>query len=668
MNMPEPNSNQGKGLYVPVPVPAIERFRAADQALGDTLPLISGVLAVLLFAAAIFQFLLLPPPGSQILSSTAGITTLITAVLFVVLTRRNQPPTGWSHSIGFLLISILLFNLTLHIYWQRDATLTIFLALLLAFTGFFLLSTAWLVIALVLILAAWFALLTMIPSADWTIQIITVLITLVLSILAHLSRLKTLNRIVQLQNQTTTLRNELANVLVNTEEAQRSLATSMAVGQRITSILDTDVLLNQVAILIQTRFNLYAVNIFLLDPAQDSIRLHGSTGINGRTLNIIDPVTQTNFSLKVSEKEGIVAWAAARRRSLNVEDVTKDPRYFSVDWLQETRSELALPLEFGTHLLGVLDLQSTKISAFHDDNVPYLQLLADQVAIAINNANLYQQVRRFNADLENVVNQRTDDLHKAYEKLERLDKAKSDFIGVASHELRTPLAVVQGYSQMLLDEPVIQAEARYNVLVKGVLSGVQRLLEIIESMVDVAKIENRELILYPTPIPLTALVSSIVEIITSTNYDRQVQIIQDTAGLPSIQADVDALRKVLHHLIINAIKFTPDGRSVTIRGRELPAGSFDIDEPTVEIVVADTGIGIDPSHHELIFERFYSTDRISLHSTGKTKYKGKGPGLGLSIAKGIIEAHGGKIWVESPGNDEILFPGSQFHVVLPTRK
>jgi signal transduction histidine kinase len=113
---------------------------------------------------------------------------------------------------------------------------------------------------------------------------------------------------------------------------------------------------------------------------------------------------------------------------------------------------------------------------------------------------------------------------------------------------------------------------------------------------------------------------------------------------------------------MNAIKYTPDGGHICINAR------ITNDEPEyaeVEVVVTDTGIGIAPQHHELIFEKFYQTGEVMLHSSGKTKFKGGGPGLGLAIARGIVEAHEGRIWVESPGYDETTFPGSKFYVRLP---
>jgi signal transduction histidine kinase len=113
---------------------------------------------------------------------------------------------------------------------------------------------------------------------------------------------------------------------------------------------------------------------------------------------------------------------------------------------------------------------------------------------------------------------------------------------------------------------------------------------------------------------------------------------------------------------MNAIKFTPDGGQITITGRVLTG---DAGPDIIEIVVSDTGIGIDQEHHDLIFDKFYQTGEVMLHSSGTTKFKGGGPGLGLAIAKGAVAAHGGAIWVESAKHDEDECPGSRFVVQLP---
>ena len=133
--------------------------------------------------------------------------------------------------------------------------------------------------------------------------------------------------------------------------------------------------------------------------------------------------------------------------------------------------------------------------------------------------------------------------------------------------------------------------------------------------------------------------------------------------LPSIHADFKRLVQTFTNIIGNAIKYTPDYGGITIEARVIP--SHEVDDDHVEISVSDSGIGIDPKFHDLIFEKFFRIGDPQLHSTGSTKFKGAGPGLGLPIARGVIEAHGGRIWVESMGEDETRLPGSKFYITLP---
>jgi signal transduction histidine kinase len=136
---------------------------------------------------------------------------------------------------------------------------------------------------------------------------------------------------------------------------------------------------------------------------------------------------------------------------------------------------------------------------------------------------------------------------------------------------------------------------------------------------------------------------------------------QGLSNLPVIYADKDLLYKVFYHVIGNAIKYTPDGGCITVSGRTVEDALMD---PEIEIAVQDTGIGVDAKYRELIFEKFYQTGEVLLHSSGKIKFKGGGPGLGLAISRGIINAHHGRIWLESTGHDEQTYPGSTVYVRL----
>ena len=149
--------------------------------------------------------------------------------------------------------------------------------------------------------------------------------------------------------------------------------------------------------------------------------------------------------------------------------------------------------------------------------------------------------------------------------------------------------------------------------------------------------------------------------------EREQTLTIDLPALPHVKADPNLLKKLFHHIIRNAAKFTPNKGKISITGHHIPA-IINLPNGGVEIIISDTGVGVDPNLREIIFTKFYQPGELGKHSTSKTRFKGGGAGLGLALSKGIVEAHGGRIWVESPGYDEINFPGSQFHVIWPLTK
>jgi signal transduction histidine kinase len=257
--------------------------------------------------------------------------------------------------------------------------------------------------------------------------------------------------------------------------------------------------------------------------------------------------------------------------------------------------------------------------------------------------------------------QRTLALERANRTLEQMDATKTGFIQVAAHELRTPLTVISAYAQIVTKQAAENPEL--SSASEGILKGINRMNEVTNSMLDISRIDSKTLKVIPEQVRLAALIRKVQKTFTSACEDRKLKLETDgLEQLPPIEADPDLLQKVFYHLIMNAIKYTPDGGAITVSGRQVEEEGLPAE---IEIVVADTGIGIDPKVHELIFEKFYQTGEIQLHSSGKINFKGGGPGLGLAIARGIVEAHGGRIWVESPGHDEESLPGSRFFVRLP---
>jgi len=253
------------------------------------------------------------------------------------------------------------------------------------------------------------------------------------------------------------------------------------------------------------------------------------------------------------------------------------------------------------------------------------------------------------------------ELGEVQEKLQALDQNKSKFISVAAHELKTPLTLIEGYASMMADLASDDGETPMKNYLNGVNTGILRLRDIIDDMIDVSLIDNNLLTLNVQPMWVSHLLDLARNEFRKPIAERkQTLIVNDFEGSDlMIYGDSGRLYQAFNNVITNAIKYTPDRGQIVIDGRLLPG--------FVEITIKDTGIGISPEKQTLIFEKFGLLGRTDLHSSGKTKFKGGGPGLGLSISRGIIEAHGGTIWVESPGYDEKELPGSTFHILLPTR-
>jgi len=254
-------------------------------------------------------------------------------------------------------------------------------------------------------------------------------------------------------------------------------------------------------------------------------------------------------------------------------------------------------------------------------------------------------------------------LMRALRQLERLDRTKSDFLQVAAHELRTPVAALMGYTQMMQSSPSVQGVPELGMLVEGIVTSTERLHRIFNSILDVSRVLAGGLEIHRTPVSIPVTFQSVRSKFEQSLEERGLTLeLKGLRDLPFYPGDPEMLYKVFYHLVNNAIKYTPDEGRITVIGRmvEVPdLGSC------IEVAVEDTGIGIAPEDLELVFETFYRAEDVGFHSSGRTSFKGGGPGLGLAITRGVVQAHGGRIWGESPGYDEEACPGSRFVVQLP---
>lgn len=311
---------------------------------------------------------------------------------------------------------------------------------------------------------------------------------------------------------------------------------------------------------------------------------------------------------------------------------------------------------FASFIFNRMVSLTIEVAREHLSKKEALELLAAVIPIYTHSLSV---VVRY--EMETRVAHISNELGKTQEKLQQLDRNKSNFISVAAHELKTPLTLIEGYTAMLADTVEQSGQSQTQILLKGVNTGIFRLRHIIDDMIDVSLIDNNLLTLNFQPLWIVHLLNLLKTELDKTVAERgQTLVINTFRGDDlMIYGDSERIYQGLYNVTTNAIKFTPDGGTITIDGRLLPG--------FVEVIISDSGIGISAEHQAVIFEKFGQLGRADLHSSGRTKFKGGGPGLGLPITRGIIEAHGGTIWVESEGHDEVKLNGSTFHILLPTR-
>ncbi len=390
------------------------------------------------------------------------------------------------------------------------------------------------------------------------------------------------------------------------------------VSQILNSTLSLEPLLR---IIIQSATELThteACSIMLLDKRTGELHFSHSIGEGSEGLR----------DVTVPLDDSIAGWIVRKRKPLLIRDAKTDPRWHSqvdktIDF--DTRSILGVPLKVKDEIIGVMELlNKVGDQGFSQDDIQIANTLAAQAAIAIENARLL------------------DELQRAYDDLAELDQLKSDFVSVASHELRTPLAVILGYASFLRDEVSGEAGEQLEI----VLQSAMRLRSIIDDMVNLRHVDTGESQLERDVFSMTELISEVSNEFAQLARAKEQLLRIDLPDDPlKIDADRQKIYLVLANLLSNAIKFTPDRGRVQVsaerKGEEL------------WIAVMDTGIGISERDHNRIFDRFYQVEPSLTR-----RYEGMG--LGLSIAKDMVELHSGRVWVES-----VAGKGSRFTIVLP---
>ncbi len=393
----------------------------------------------------------------------------------------------------------------------------------------------------------------------------------------------------------------------------------LEISQILTSTYDLDELLQIILAAATELTKTETASILLLDEGSSELRFAASTGSYRDKL----------MTMRVPVDGSLAGTILRSGEPMVFDNVQQDPRHFDGVDKQiafESRSMLGVPLLMRNRSVGVLEAwNKIDSSPFSEEDGQVLMTLAAQAAVAIENARLITA------------------LQKAYEQLNRVDQIKSDFIAIASHELRTPLGLILGYAAMLkedLKNP--ETSQQLDVVMKSAL----RLRDLIDDMVNVQHIEEGKAKLVLTEFVLQDVVQRAVEAMSElyTAKDQEMLVSLPSQPVP-LTADRDKITLVLNNLLTNAIKFTDAGGRIMV--------SAERKNGEVQVHVADTGIGIPAREVERIFDRFYQVEPHLTRTYG-------GLGLGLAIAKGMIELHGGKIWVES-----VEGLGSRFSFSVP---
>ena len=373
-------------------------------------------------------------------------------------------------------------------------------------------------------------------------------------------------------------------------------------------------------------------------------------------------------NIHLSYDDNFIAALSLQHQPLLQYDIDFNPLYNEITaedrgFLKQLEMEVYVPVSDGSELNGIVAI-GPKASGvpYQPDELELMQTLADQTVVALQNARLYSELNTQNEQIRHL----NDDLIDQNEKLEVMDRVKSDFITIASHELRTPLTQVKGYTDILaaMNEENALTREQTREIVGHVDRATRQLETLITAMLDASQLDVDGMQLTYVKTQMDTVIRLAMEPVAQALRERRISFhLEGIDELPAIHADFKRMVQAFSNMLGNAVKYTPDGGNINVIAALVP--SQITEEEFIEIIIRDTGIGIDPRFHELIFEKFFRIGDPQLHSTGSTKFKGAGPGLGLPIAKGVIEGHGGRIWVESEGEDEARLPGTSFHIIIP---
>ena len=411
----------------------------------------------------------------------------------------------------------------------------------------------------------------------------------------------------------------------NLVEAQRralELQTAAELARDTTGALTLDILLPRFINLLCERFGFKHASIYLMNDTGDYVSVRESTS----------PILKQTPKLAVGSNS-LIGEVTAQGQPMLLNNILESPFEFHKTLLPETRAELCMPLKLGERIIGALDIQSTRFGAFSPNDVTVMQILADQIAIAIENARAYE--------LSQI----------AIKEMEEVDRLKSQFLANMSHELRTPLNSIIGFSRVILKGIDGEINDTQQQDLTAIYNSGQHLLNLINDILDLSKIEAGKMQLAFSDVEILEIINGVMSTAIGLVKDKPIKLETDVAeNLPPVYGDSTRIRQVLLNFVSNAAKFTEEG---FIRVKAFQTNSPD-GVPEIMVEVMDSGIGINKDDQGKLFQAFSQVDDSPTRKTG-------GTGLGLSISRSFVELHGGRIGIINTEEGK----GSTFFFTIP---
>jgi PAS domain S-box-containing protein len=454
---------------------------------------------------------------------------------------------------------------------------------------------------------------------------------------------------------------ENARLFAASARAAREARSLYEIAQSVTTSLDPLEVLHLIVLKTTELLGTPHAQVTLWDEETQTLRLGAAYGTEA------EKVKGQEFRLGT----GVNGIVAQTRAPLVVNDYQAFPH--RVAGLTELVADIGVPLIYRGRLLGVLNSHATQPgSAFATEHLALLTGFATQATIAIENARLYEASQRYATELEGRVRERTAELDAARRAAEAASLHKSAFLANMSHELRTPLNSILGFAQLLQEQTKELFSTKQTRFLTNIYTSGQHLLTLINDILDLSKVEAGKITLERVPLAVAEILEDLLVIARGLAHKKgqtiQVEIASD---LPALTADPVRFKQIFFNLVSNAVKFTPDGGTVTVTARricdfQLPIADVKSIGPEpqsqianrksemLELAVADTGAGIRPEDLPKLFREF-----TQLETTAAQAHEGTG--LGLALTKRLVELHGGTITASSDGEGQ----GSTFTVRLP---